>query len=83
MVRIMIPEESLLILLSQIFKVKCSGNHRVIGFSSMQKADVSGLISEGRLAAYTFSLFPHPKLNLTGNIEEGDRVGNKRLTCVC
>lgn len=31
-----------------------------------------------------FFTLSHPKLNLTGtNIEEGDRVGNKRLKCIC
>ena len=38
MAEIMIPDESFLIPLSWIFKVKCSGHKRVLGFSMKAKS---------------------------------------------
>lgn len=54
---IMIPDESFLILLSWIFKVK--DTKEFLAFQWKQNPDVSGLILAGSLAAYTYSL-PFP-----------------------
>lgn len=80
----MIPEESLLILLSWIFKVKCSGNQRVIGFSMDAKSrcvrfDFSRQTSCIHLCSSI------PTLNLAGaDIGGGDQEwGIIRLKHVC
>lgn len=79
LVKSVIPEESLLILLSWIFKVKCSGYQRVLLWK--QKPDMSGLILADGLAAYTCSL---PFSSLVGaGIEGGAKVGSKEIGYVC
>lgn len=73
MVEIMVHDQSLLILLSWIFKVTCAGNQRVLGFSMKANTDVLGLILAGRLAAYTWS-FPFPSF-AGADIKRGDESG--------
>lgn len=68
----MVHDQSLLILLSWTFKVKCAGNQRVLGFSMKANTDVLGLIL-AYIAAYTCS-FPFPSF-AGADIKRGDESG--------